>query len=129
PKAAPAAAATAAPSPTRGGSYFDVSSIPSMMLMGALLMVLILFVAFLFGPVRAFLNRLLAVLPRVGEQAAYTVSNAPVKAAPTSTVNGMPVYASNGNSLHPEDETTRPFRFIREDQLNKLPILFKSLSP
>jgi len=28
-------------------------------------------IAFLFGPVRAFFNRFLSVLPRVGEQAVY----------------------------------------------------------
>ena len=38
---------------------------------------------------------------------------------------------SNGNGSHAaaEEEGKRPFRFIREDQLNKLPILFKSMSP
>src|SRR5437879_5185862 len=62
-------------------SLSDRANAPMLMLSVALLMVFIFFIAFLFGPMRAFLNRLLAVLPRVGEQAAYTVSNAPSKTA------------------------------------------------
>src|SRR5882724_10749951 len=78
------------------GSLSDRSNAPVLMLAGALIMVFILFVAFLFGPMRAYLNRLLAVLPRVGEQAAYTVSNAPAKtAAGTPGASGMP-YGING---------------------------------
>ena len=104
------------------------------MILGAVCMAGILFIAFLFGPVRAFLNRLLAVLPRIGEQAAYTVSNAPAKAAAPGTIgngsNGNGNGYSNGNGSHGvAEEGTRPFRFIREDQLNKLPLLFKGMSP
>jgi hypothetical protein len=113
------------------GSLSDRANAPMMMFLGAFSMAFILFVAFLFGPVRAFLNRLLAVLPRIGEQAAYTVSNAPAKASTANaSVGGAMTYGGNGNGYGPsEEDSTRPFRFIREDQLNKLPILFRSLSP
>ncbi len=114
------------------GSLSEKANAPVLLLAGALIVVFILFVAFLFGPMRAFLNRLLAVLPRVGEQAAYTVSNAPTKAAAAgTTANGAFPYGMNGNgSPHDEEkEGARPFRFIREDQLNKLPILFRGMSP
>jgi hypothetical protein len=109
-------------------SIVNRANAPVLMIVGALMTILILFIAFLFGPMRAFLNRLLAVLPRVGEQAAYTVSNAPKNAAAAST-NGTGPYM-NGNGFHdPKEEGTRPFHFVREDQLNKLPILCRSLSP
>ncbi len=110
-------------------SLVSRANAPVLMIAGALMFVLILFLAFLFGPMRAFLNRLLAVLPRVGEQAAYTVSNAPNKKDATVT-NGNNAYGMNGNGVHDEkEEGARPFRFIREDQLSKLPILCRSLSP
>jgi len=112
------------------GSLLDRSNAPAMVILGALSTAFMLLIAFLFGPVRAFLNRLLAVLPRIGEQAAYTVSNAPAKAgAAGGNGNGTFTYNGNGNGGHAEEEGTRPFRFIREDQLNKLPILFKNMSP
>jgi hypothetical protein len=113
------------------GTLSDKTNAPVMLLLGAFSMGLVLFVAFLFGPVRAFLDRLLAVLPRIGEQAAYTVSNAPSKTSVVGgPVAGSMAYGSNGNGSHgPGEEGTRPFRFIREDQLNKLPILFKAMSP
>lgn len=114
------------------GSLSDRSNAPMMVLVGAFSMAFILFVAFLFGPVRAFLNRLLAVLPRIGEQAAYTVTNAPAKAAVAGTGGAGPyAYNTNGNGHHESDAEagTRPFRFIREDQLTKLPILFRNMSP
>jgi flagellar motor switch protein FliG len=39
-------------------------------------------------------------------------------------------YGAGGNGQGPGgEEDTRPFRFIREDQLNKLPILFRGMSP
>jgi len=113
------------------GALSDRANAPMLVLLGAFSTAFILFVAFLFGPVRAFLNRLLAVLPRIGEQAAYTVSNAPAKpAAASAAMGGAYAYGSNGNGHDSGEEgTTRPFRFIREDQLNKLPILFRSMSP
>jgi hypothetical protein len=112
------------------GSLSDKANAPVLLLAGALIVVFVLFVAFLFGPMRAFLNRLLAVLPRVGEQAAYTVSNAPAKAAAGPTANGANPYGMNGGGPHNEEEEgARPFRFIREDQLSKLPILFRGMSP
>jgi len=112
-------------------SLSDRANAPMLMLSVALLMVFIFFIAFLFGPMRAFLNRLLAVLPRVGEQAAYTVSNAPSKTAAGATPGTGPFpYGVNGNgSPDVEAEGARPFHFIREDQLNKLPLLFKGMSP
>lgn len=86
-------------------------------------------VAFLFGPVRAFLNRLLAVLPRVGEQAAYAVSNAPGK--PTSnghmSVDGRVNAYGNGAGRRASDGVDMPFRFINEDTVNKLPILLRQM--
>jgi len=114
------------------GSFTDRTNAPMLVLIGAFSMAFMFFVAFLFGPVRAFLNRLLAVLPRIGEQAAYTVSNAPSKPASpgSSSGGGTYMYGSNGNGHSSgEEESTRPFRFIREDQLNKLPILFRSMTP
>ncbi len=113
------------------GSLSDRANGPALVLVGGVGVVLIFFLGFLFGPMRAFLNRLLTVLPRVGEQAAYTVSNAPAKTAANGTTAANSFgYGMNGNGPHhPEEEGARPFRFIREDQLNKLPILFKSLSP
>jgi hypothetical protein len=111
------------------GSLSNRTNAPVLMILGALLMAFILLIAFLFGPVRAFLNRLLAVLPRIGEQAAYTVSNAPAKTATgANSLNGQ-FQGANGNGSHnPAEEGTRPFRFIRQDQLTKLPILFKTMS-
>jgi len=126
-----AASAGSAPSQSAAASFWAslTSNAPILMLTGAILMVLLLFLAFLFGPMRGFLNRLLAVLPRVGEQAAYTVSNAPAKTPAGTNGNGSP-YGINGNGSHDEeDEGVRPFHFVREDQLNKLPILMRSLSP
>lgn len=111
-------------------SVLNRANAPMLMIAGALMAVFLLFIAFLFGPMRAFLNRLLAVLPRVGEQAAYTVSNAPKNAAQAALANGHPPFGANGNGAHHEkDEGARPFRFIRQDQLSKLPILCRSLSP
>jgi hypothetical protein len=113
------------------GSLSDRSNAPMLVLLGAVSTAFMLLVAFLFGPVRAFLNRLLAVLPRIGEQAAYTVSNASSKALPGSAASGGTyAYGGNGGGRGAEvEEGTRPFRFIREDQLNKLPILFRGMSP
>ncbi len=121
--------------PVMPASYFstfsDKANAPVLMLVGAVSMAFILFLGFLFGPVRAFLNRLLAVLPRIGEQAAYTVSNAPVKATATGTPAANSFNnSSNGNGHHGQaEEDKRPFRCIHEDQLGKLPILFKSMTP
>ncbi len=127
-------AAGSRPSAQGGGSYWssfsDHTNAPVLMFSGAIIMVFLLFIAFLFGPVRAFLNRLVAVLPRIGEQAAYTVSNAPVKAAAGGiAAGGSRASGTNGNGPHDSaEEGVRPFRFIREDQVNKLPILFKEMS-
>jgi len=97
---------------------------------GAAAMALIIFVAFLFGPVRAFLNRLLTVLPRVGEQAAYAVSNAskPAAQTPAAGLPGYPGGSTNGGGNR-HNGVDLPFQFIREDQLSKLPILFKQMPP
>jgi len=135
---APAAASASFGGENRGGrsgsflgALSDGASAPMMLLLGAFSTGFILFVAFLFGPVRAFLNRFLMAMPRIGEQAAYTVSNAPSKSAVAgSLVGGSMAYGNNGNGQgSDEDDSTRPFRFVREDQLNKLPILFRGMSP
>jgi len=111
----------------------DRANLPALILISALLGAVVVFLAFLFGPVRAFLNRLLAVLPRVGEQAAYTVTNAPAKPStgPAGVANPINVTTrTNGVNGHGSDEgADMPFRFIREDQLSKLPILFRQMPP
>jgi hypothetical protein len=104
------------------------SSAPVLFLLGALTVLFLILVAFLFGPVRAFLNRLLTVLPRVGEQAAYAVSNSGTK---TNAVGGPGASAAlnghtNANGAN-ADASDSPFHFIREDQLSKLPILFQQM--
>ncbi len=110
-------------------ALFDRANAPLWILFGVIGTLFIIFLAFLFGPVRSFLNRLLAVLPRVGEQAAYAVNNAPAKSGMAGgngngTLNGTLQSRRNGTDV---DEG--PFRFIREDQLNKLPILLRQMPP
>jgi flagellar motor switch protein FliG len=96
-----------------------------------LLGVFSMFVIFLFGPVRAFLNRLLTVLPRVGEQAAYAVNNVPAKpngpGAAASNNGHFNSYAGNGNGKHVPEGVDMPFRFINEEILGKLPILLRQM--
>jgi len=130
---APAAVALASAAAAKAGntsSLWDRTTAPFVTLMAAIVIALAILIAFLFGPVRAFLNRLLAVLPRIGEQAAYTVTNAPAK-SPTMAAGipapvAHPVGSVNGNGqANPSD---MPFHFIREDQLSKLPILFRQVS-
>jgi hypothetical protein len=112
------------------GSVTEGWNAPLLFLLGAICTAGILFMGFLFGPVRAFLNRLLTVLPRVGEQAAYTVSNAPSKNVPgnLAQLDSMSLGA-NGNTPigFRSEDSTRPFHFLREDQVHKLPILFKGM--
>jgi hypothetical protein len=111
---------------TSVGSLADRAGVPMLLFLGALILLLIIFVGFLFGPVRAFLNRLLAVLPRVGEQAAYAVSNASPKNNPVT--GGPSGVGSNGHSRSGASRSSdQPFHFIREEQLNKLPILFRQM--
>jgi len=112
-------------------AWFSRNNAPLMILLGAIATIFIIFLAFLFGPVRSFLNRLLAVLPRVGEQAAYAVSNAPAKPLATTPggMNGSNGYSPNGNHTNGADVQSGPFGFIREDQLNKLPILLRQMAP
>ncbi len=112
-------------------NFNDRANWPLLVLIGAALVGLVVFGVFLFGPVRAFLNRLLNVLPRVGEQAAYAVNNSaknnPQASAPVAAVlAGSGHGTSNGSR---RGETDMPFDFIREDQLNKLPLLFKQMPP
>jgi hypothetical protein len=114
------------------GSLLDRSNWPTLIAIASALVALSIFIIFLFGPVRAFLNRLLAVLPRIGEQAAYTVSNAAPKANTPGQNQAGGSSSGFGGANHPGGQAANadmPFNFIREDQLNKLPILFKQMSP
>jgi len=114
------------------GSLSDRSALPLLILLAAVIVALGVLLAFLFGPMRAFLNRLLTVLPRVGEQAAYAVSNAGAKGGAAAGAPGASVSMnghSGGGSVNGNgDRSDMPFRFIHEDQLSKLPILFRQLS-
>lgn len=102
-------------------------NLPAITIAAVALALFVLFLVFLFGPVRAFLNRLLTVLPRVGEQAAYTVSNATPKAGPNGvSANGPYPGYTNGNGKH-ADGVNMPFRFIDESTLSKLPILLRQM--
>lgn len=120
------AAPTAASS---GSAFLDRYNAPVMALLGAALTAFLIFIAFLFGPVRSFLNRLLAVLPRVGEQAAYAVSNAPARPGSPGSVLGDVRVNGNGHVGTRENGTPLPFDFIQEEQLNKLPILLRQMTP
>lgn len=129
-----ASSAVASTPQTRSNTFagmFDRTNAPMLFFLGAISTALVIFIAFLFGPVRAFLNRLLMVLPRVGEQAAYAVSNAPkTPTTATGTIVGQMTGAGNGGRSKANGENEDlPFHFIREEQLNKLPILFKQLAP
>lgn len=111
----------------------DRVMLPLVAFLGMVSVILLIFVAFLFGPVRAFLNRLLTVLPRVGEQAAYAVSNAsPKPAAPGPHAGGGSIAALGGvNGSYANGHgngADRPFRFVQEDQLSKLSILLRQMS-
>jgi flagellar motor switch protein FliG len=114
------------------GGLNDRSTMVLVMSLGAIIGVLIVLVVFLFGPVRAFLNRLLTVLPRIGEQAAYTVTNAPAKATP-STNPALGKGGEVGNFLNNVQRRPSgsggdiPFHFIREEQVVKLPMLMKQM--
>jgi len=111
--------------------WYSKISWPVLTLAVLLLAVFTMFVVFLFGPVRAFLNRLLTVLPRVGEQAAYAVNNAPAKTngvGGTVSANGnFTTYSGNGNGKHIPEGVDMPFRFINEEILSKLPILLRQM--
>lgn len=121
--------------PAKSGAFLssltDRSNWPALIVIAMATVGLSVFLIFLFGPVRAFLNRLLAVLPRIGEQAAYTVSNSTPKSAaagPGAAGGAAPGYGSaNGAHANGHGGADMPFNFIREDQLNKLPILFKQM--
>jgi hypothetical protein len=89
--------------------------------------------AFLFGPVRGFFNRLLAVLPRVGEQAIYAAnaSGNGGGAAASAAHTPQAGYPGAIHGMQQNDNTPKlnmPFQFIREEQLSKLPMLFRELS-
>ncbi len=114
------------------GLFGKGSSLPVLLLLGILSLGLIGLAVFLFGPVRAFLNRLLAVLPRVGEQAMYAANSAgPAAAAPAPAAERMYLGMGNGNT-NPNGDTgpklNMPFQFIREEQLNKLALLFREMA-
>lgn len=101
---------------------------PVLALLGLGLAGFLLFLVFLFGPVRGFLNRLLAVLPRVGEQAAYAVNQAPAKAAVAGSMNGtFTGTTTNGHHKGFADGVDMPFRFVTEETVRKLPILLRQM--
>jgi hypothetical protein len=123
--------------PNSGGGFWSSlyggkASLPLMLLLGGVIGGLVIVVAFLFGPVRVFFNRLLAVLPRVGEQAIYaaggsnplTPNATPTAAAGTAPVERHGYPSDNGRG----QELEIPFHFIGEDQLTKLPLVFRELS-
>jgi hypothetical protein len=133
--AAAGSAAAAVDLATRKSVFGGLNDRSTMMLvvsLGAIIGVLIVLIVFLFGPVRAFLNRLLTVLPRIGEQAAYTVTNAPAKATPGAapgTGKGGDV-GSLLSGVHRRAGGSGgdiPFHFIREEQVVKLPMLMKQM--
>ena len=133
---APASSDRPTSATSRAGSFFSVfadrGAMPLILLLSTVTVLLLLLLAFLFGPVRAFLNRLLAVLPRIGEQAAYTVSNSNPKGSASGTNAQGPAAANRaaGAQGNPNGNgSDSPFHFIREDQLNKIPILFRQMAP
>jgi len=127
---APSAARSSEPVDDEPSGFLHRVNWPLVAILGLGLVAFALFLVFLFGPVRGFLNRLLSVLPRVGEQAAYTVSNSPVKTTGGVSVNGSASlngrYSGNGNGPK-ADDVNMPFRFIHEEHLPKLPILLKQM--
>lgn len=127
-----ASAGRASTSQNSFASWFNRNNAPLMIVLGAIATIFFIFLAFLFGPVRTFLNKLLAVLPRVGEQAAYAVNNAPAKPQTnvngSLTMNGRNGVGGGGHSNNPH-EPEGPFSFIREEQLSKLPILLRQMAP
>jgi len=114
------------------GGLSDRSTLLLVIILGGIILILTVLVIFLFGPVRAFLNRLLTVLPRIGEQAAYTVTNAPTKPSAPPALAGGPDLASlmtgDRRRFHGNGADI-PFHFIREEQLVKLPMLIKQMNP
>lgn len=115
-----------------GESVADRINWPVVAFLGAAILLSVVLLVFLFGPVRAFLNRLLAVLPRVGEQAAYAVSNSSAKPGAGNGVTAGSAQMNSGLNGHVNgngEALDLPFQFIREDQLTKLPILFRQMPP
>jgi flagellar motor switch protein FliG len=117
---------------TPTGRLFDRNSIPFLFVMTLLALGLIGLALFLFGPVRAFLNRLLAVLPRVGEQAMYAANAGGTAAAtPGAGLGGTLGLSGEINSRNNGDSGPKlemPFQFVREEQLSKLALIFRELS-
>jgi len=124
-----AASPTNAPVDEEGRSWTARINWPMIAVMSMGVLAFGMFIVFLFGPVRAFLNRLLAVLPRVGEQAAYAVSNAPAKPALAGAGAGAlhGNFNSNGRNSKAHESVAMPFEFIGEEHLSKLPILLRQL--
>jgi hypothetical protein len=112
--------------------FMDRNSIPVLVLLAMLAIGLIALAAFLFGPARAFLNRLLAVLPRVGEQAMYAANNGGGAGAGGGGPGGTLGIKGDINSHNNENDNgpklDMPFQFIREEQLSKLALIFRELS-
>lgn len=116
---------------TTEGFLTGNASLPILILLGIVGLGLVGLAIFLFGPVRAFLNRLLTVLPRVGEQAMYAANaTGPATATPTAGTerlySGMPNGMNNNSDTGPK--LNMPFQFIREEQLNKLALLFREMA-
>jgi hypothetical protein len=118
----------------KSGSFdkmFANSNVPGVMLLMVVIVSVLGFAAFLFGPVRGFFNRLLAVLPRVGEQAIYAAnsSNSSAASAGPTSAEVLTAISRNGHSNGDSGpKLNMPFQFIREDQLSKLALLFRELS-
>jgi hypothetical protein len=110
----------------------NASSLPLLIVLAFLGLGLIGLAAFLFGPVRGFFNSLVAVLPRVGEQAAYAANNGPSAASAAAPAANPMAPQYPGHSGNPNEDNgpklNMPFQFIREEQLSKLPLLFRELS-
>ncbi len=112
-----------------GRSWSSIPELPQWIMTGVLIFAVIVFLFFLLGPVRAFLNRLLIMLPRVGEAAALNASRE-APGAQAAAPGGLPqerLPYMNSNPL--EGESDQPFHFIRPEQLSKLPVILKPFTP
>jgi flagellar motor switch protein FliG len=127
----PMAAAGAANAQSPWEKFSSQMNLPFLVLLSVVAFGIVGLAVFLFGPVRAFFNRLLAVLPRVGEQAMFA-ANANGAGGGTATAN--PAASALANTLRSDSsqndgpKLNMPFQFIREEQLPKLALLFRELS-
>ncbi|OGR91054.1 MAG: hypothetical protein A2992_03135 [Elusimicrobia bacterium RIFCSPLOWO2_01_FULL_59_12] len=116
----------------RGGAmnrFLDGNSLTVLVLLGIVGAALVGLAVFLFGPVRAFLNRLLAVLPRVGEQAMYAANaTGPATAAPAAPAAAAERAMHNQSNGDSGPKLDMPFAFLREEQISKLSLLFREMA-